>query len=200
MQQAESSKARCFHLIDKIDDQTRLSFIDEIEKSDLWFDFTKRQETLFVQAETNSIILRSHVPDTSVNNVDNDMTCDVHIARFPLIAAYLYRFAENLDTTLARAMAVRLKPWGEVYRHIDLGHYYEKRDRFHIVLTSPNGSDMTCERQARTFREGEVWWFHNGRTHQSFNYSNEWRTHIIFDVETNDFKKQSATIPKIPKV
>ncbi|MEO0968094.1 MAG: aspartyl/asparaginyl beta-hydroxylase domain-containing protein [Cyanobacteria bacterium J06639_18] len=31
-------------------------------------------------------------------------------------------------------------------------------------------------------QEGELWWFDNKQPHESFNASEQWRIHLIFDV------------------
>jgi hypothetical protein len=83
-------------------------------------------------------------------------------------------------------MVVRLKPWGEVYRHYDAGSYYW-RDRFHLVLQS-TGSDMTSGDEACVYYPGDLFWFQNQVPHQAFNHSPHWRIHVIWDVETDRYK------------
>ncbi|WP_017314351.1 aspartyl/asparaginyl beta-hydroxylase domain-containing protein [Mastigocladopsis repens] len=67
-------------------------------------------------------------------------------------------------------------------KYIDNGEYYKLRDRYHLVLQSQSGSWMKCGNKETLMHEGELWWFDNKQPHEAFNPSEEWRTHIIFDV------------------
>jgi aspartyl/asparaginyl beta-hydroxylase (cupin superfamily) len=94
----------------------------------------------------------------------------------------LEQFAVERNATLQRALLVRLQPHGTVYPHIDRGEYYAIRDRYHLPITSPGGSWLCSGGEEIAMREGELWWFDNKATHHSRNDSDEWRTHVIFDL------------------
>src|SRR6185312_11770638 len=96
---------------------------------------------------------------------------------------FLRQFADEHKAKLARATLVRLKPGGKVYEHIDEGEYYKKRNRYHLVLQSPNGSVLNSGGENVTMRNGELWWFDNKKMHSALNYGDDWRIHIIFDMQ-----------------
>jgi hypothetical protein len=91
-------------------------------------------------------------------------------------------------------MIVRLKPFGQVYKHYDFGKYYDMRDRFHLVLQSKTGSLLTSGDEAQILKTGELWWFNNSLEHQAFNDSDEWRIHVIFDINSNLNKITSKNV------
>jgi hypothetical protein len=104
-------------------------------------------------------------------------------ARFKAITQFLKDFAKTRDAKLARATIVRLKPGGRVYEHIDIGDYYPQRDRYHLVLQSKNGSVLTAGDEQVMMQTGEIWWFDNKKKHSAHNPSDDWRIHVIFDLE-----------------
>ncbi len=98
------------------------------------------------------------------------------------MSGFLKKFAAERGGKLGRAMIVRLAPNGQVYEHLDEGHYYEKRDRYHFVLQSPGGSILNSGGESVTMRQGELWWFDNGKMHSASNPAGDWRIHLIFDL------------------
>jgi hypothetical protein len=108
---------------------------------------------------------------------------------FPKIMKWLRDFAiKEGGGTLARAMIIRLKPKEQVYKHHDMGLYYFLRDRYHLVLRS-QGSRIKVDGHESIWHAGEVHWFNNKMDHESFNDSDEYRTHVIFDVLPDTMKK-----------
>ncbi len=166
-------------------------FLREINNNtDLWLQDTSRQNKIKVQRETNTIYLRSALKPfppgiTSSNDVHESRTTKA-AEKFPQVFNWLKSFAESIDGELARATIVRLKPHGRVYRHIDLGSYYQLRDRYHLVLQSPAGSLLGAGEEWIAMQEGELWWFDNKQPHEAINQSDDWRIHLIFDILPRD--------------
>lgn len=153
--------------------------------ANLWLADTGRQERIAVQRETNAIFLRVADLRRSGGRDSRDVQeCRTasEAARFPRVMRFLQEFARTRRAELQRAMIVRLKPHGRVYPHIDTGAYYRRRDRYHLVLVSSIGSEMTSGTERIVAREGELWWFNNKLPHTSANHSPHWRTHVIFDL------------------
>ncbi|MGF1496050.1 MAG: aspartyl/asparaginyl beta-hydroxylase domain-containing protein [Elainellaceae cyanobacterium] len=162
--------------------------LDELEaNAHYWLHDTSRQDKIKVQRETNSIYLRSAAkpfpPGVTTSN-------DVHESRptsvakhFPVILGWAENFAASLEGELGRVTVVRLAPRGRVYRHIDQGEYYRVRDRYHLVLKSQSGSILGAGDEWVRMQAGELWWFNNKEPHEAFNESNDWRIHLIFDVD-----------------
>jgi hypothetical protein len=160
-------------------------FVAEIDQhSDLWLAETGRQERLKVQQETQAIALRvGSVPSGSRFALEDSQQVDdtQYASAFPLLMRFVNNFADDIGGALGRAYIVRLRPHGRVYRHVDWGQYYARRDRYHAVLVSEN-SEMNCGDETIVMRPGELWYFDNKTPHQSHNPSDKWRINLIFDV------------------
>ena len=154
-------------------------------QADKWNANTKRQETTRVQRETMSIPLRVSVRP----HPKGVKSIDVHPHQFSELAEYFPRvvdfaqsFAREQNGVLGKLAIVQLNPHSKVYSHIDEGEYYLIRDRYHLVIQSPYGSEMFCGGEEVTFREGELWWFDNKAPHEAYNRFDVGRVHLIFDV------------------
>jgi hypothetical protein len=159
-------------------------------KSEYWLLNTFRQDNISFMAETEAIILRKPIFNSKIEISENALiTCDAEIHRFPKMSNFMYTIAKMMNTKLCRALIARIKPYGQVYSHYDGGLYYKTRDRFHLVLDCDIGNSMTCGDETVDMHKGELWWFNNSLMHESFNKSDIWRIHLIFDLESNDFKK-----------
>ncbi len=160
--------------------------LEEIDgQPQLWDADTRRQANIQVQRETSSIPLRGAVkpiPDGVNLNNWHPSRRTPYADCCPRIHAWVEQFANELGGDLSRVSVVRLNPHGRVYPHIDEGDYYKVRDRYHLVLRSPGGSEMNSGGEEVVFRDGELWWFNNKAVHDAFNPSAEGRIHVIFDV------------------
>jgi outer membrane protein assembly factor BamB/orotate phosphoribosyltransferase len=152
-------------------------------QEDAWLLNTSRQDKIRVQRDTNTIFISGPVsrPDLNVN--ENQESTFTSVSKlFPKAVAFMTDFAKEMNSNLARATIVRLKPKSKVARHIDVGSYYLIRDRFHLVLYSSAGSVLMSGGEQVLMQEGELWWFDNKQYHEAFNESDEWRIHYIFDL------------------
>lgn len=159
-----------------------------LAQPDMWLVNTKRQDTLAVQRETESIFLRSakRSPDSVVPLEDTHESQLTQQARtYPATMQWLENFARLRNATLSRVLLAKLKPKSQVYRHYDRGEYYKVRDRYHLVIASPSGSPMICGEEEAVMQPGELWWFDNKQPHESFNHSDQERIHLIFDLLPN---------------
>ena len=153
---------------------------------ELWQANTSRQRKVQCQRHTENIFLRiakKPLPPGAKN------ANDVHESRLARTAAKLPRalgFCESVSRSvsgkLGRAMLVSLLPGCRVYPHIDTGAYYRIRDRYHLVLSSEQGSPLTAGDETVVMREGELWAFDNKVRHWAENPSSTRRIHLIFDV------------------
>ncbi|HEY6341258.1 MAG TPA: PQQ-binding-like beta-propeller repeat protein [Bryobacteraceae bacterium] len=149
----------------------------------VWLVDTARQDRIRVQRDTNTIFIRAaaHRPDLHIN--ENQETGLTSVSKlFPRALAFMTEFAQEMNCHLSRATIVRLKPKSQVFRHIDEGSYYFLRDRFHLVLRSSTGSVLMSGGETARMKEGELWWFDNKQYHESYNESDDWRIHYIFDL------------------
>ena len=167
-----------------------------------WLIDTGRQDKIRVQRDTNTIFLRTalHRPDLNTN--ENQESRLTSLARdFPRALAFMTEFAQVVNCHLSRATIVRLKPKSQVFRHIDEGSYYFLRDRFHLVLQSSTGSVLMSGGEKVRMREGELWWFDNKQYHESYNESEDWRVHYIFDLLPADYSDLAVNpifLPPVP--
>ena len=158
--------------------------LEEIRSQEhAWQIDTGRQDRIRVQRDTNTIFLSSAVPRPDLNLNENQECRLTSVAKlFPRALTFMTEFAQQMDCQLSRATIVRLKPKSQVFRHIDEGSYYFLRDRFHLVLQSRAGSVLMSGGEEVRMQEGELWWFDNKQYHESYNESDEWRIHYIFDL------------------
>jgi outer membrane protein assembly factor BamB/orotate phosphoribosyltransferase len=158
--------------------------LEEVSSQEqVWLADTGRQDRIRVQRDTNTIFLRAavHRPDLHIN--ENQETRLTSMSKsFPRALAFMTEFAQEMNCHLSRATIVRLKPKSQVFRHIDEGSYYFLRDRFHLVLRSSTGSVLMSGGETVRMKEGELWWFDNKQYHESYNESDDWRIHYIFDL------------------
>ena len=171
-----------------------------LSQPDLWGLNTNRQQQIAVQRETESVFLRSakrsENSSASINDVHESEKTRL-AARFPATMRWVETFARQQGCELGRVLLAKLGPRGQVYRHIDHGEYYKVHDRYHLVLLSTRGSQMTCDDEVRIMREGELWWFDNKQAHESHNPSDEDRIHLIFDLSARAnvyFKSQTQDV------
>lgn len=165
-----------------------------------WLIDTGRQDKIRVQRDTNTIFLRGavHRPDLPVNeNQESRLTTASKL--FPKALAFMTELAREMNCHLARATIVRLKPNSRVFRHIDAGSYYFLRDRFHLVLQSAAGSVLISGGEQVRMGEGELWWFDNKQFHESYNESDEWRIHYIFDLLAADYTELAVNPVLLPE-
>jgi hypothetical protein len=136
-----------------------------------------------VQGETRSIELSGRAKNEVANRNNQYVRLRDASESFPRLMEWLRDFSSTVGNgTLQLARIVKLKARGRVYPHVDRGLYYLIRDRYHLVLKSRSGSRMQCEDQVSVWHPGQVWWFNNHVTHESFNDSDDERIHVIFDV------------------
>jgi hypothetical protein len=152
---------------------------------DRWLYNQTRQKTVRVQRHTRTIFLRGvkRIPGDTTDSSEIQDSVEASSARlFPEAMACLRKIALEHHAELCRALYVRLTPRSVVYPHTDGGSYYAVRDRYHLVIESHGGSILRCGGEEVTMLNGELWWFDNKTLHESENASDEWRTHLIFDL------------------
>ncbi len=164
---------------------TRAIMMELETQPNAWHEQIGRQSKVKVQRESESIPLRGLVKSKVGNGKKRDVQESRYTSlsqRFPSAVAFITSTAKERGTTPGRAKLVRLRPGCKVYPHIDRGAYYEKHDRFHLVIKSEDGSYLRTEEEEIRMKEGELWWFDNKRIHEAYNDSAGDRIHLIFDL------------------
>jgi len=158
--------------------------LSEIEgQEDAWLADTSRQNRNFVQRDTNTIFLRVAAKRRDIELRENQETRPTIVWQcFPRAAVFMASVAREFGARLERATIVRLKPHSVVSPHVDTGSYYFLRDRFHLVLSSPQGSVLASGDEQVRMWPGELWWFDNKQHHWAENEGDGWRIHYIFDL------------------
>jgi hypothetical protein len=175
-----SSKCK---LLERVDPKP---FLDEIVEEHYGIN-TLRQVYVTEQKHTESIFLRdtpSLHPNLLMRNTHDNRNTPLH-KEYPRIMSYLREFAvdpKRGNGYLSRVIIARLKPRSDIEEHVDVGAYHMVRKRYHVVLKSVNGSEMGIDGEKFLWKEGEVYWFNNNVPHSVRNNSDEWRTHVIFDL------------------
>jgi len=88
--------------------------------------------------------------------------------------------------TVGNVLCVALEPGGEVLPHADTGAYPEHFERFHIVVTSPEGNWFKVADEYTQPQPGDVFFFNHRLTHSVGNPGDTPRVHIIVDVTLKD--------------
>ena len=147
-------------LCETLDDLALLQ--DELRANEnCWLLDTSRQDKIACQRDTQTIFLRvaATAQAPGIPNASIHASRDSKVSsRFPRTMAWLGNFSTQLEGELGRAMLVRLRPRGQIYRHIDRGDYYHVRHRFHVMLNSPEGCWLECgdERWATAHRANHL--------------------------------------------
>ena len=160
--------------------------LDEIYRQhSTWNLMTGRQARARVQADTQSIPLRG----LRRSKIMGRRRRDVHESRptslstrFPATVSALDELASCLNGTLGRAKLALLPPGMQVQPHSDRGEYYRIRDRYHLVLRSDGGSELSAGDEKAHMQSAELWWFDNKAIHSARNDSKTARIHMIFDL------------------
>ncbi len=153
-----------------------------------WFLNMSRQLQVVLHSKTNAIILR-HLPENKGETyiqVDglHESVRTAEADQFLSIVDAVEYFAQKENAGLGRVAIVRLRPHGMVYRHYDSEKHLIGRERYHWVIDCGPGNIMEVGTDKVEAKPGELWFFENHVMHQSFNKSNQWRTHVIFDMKS----------------
>jgi len=92
------------------------------------------------------------------------------------IVGFLKRNFKKFD----RCGFLSLPVGGIVGQHIDIGSYYQTRDRYHLAI---QGSyEYTVGGETQLIQAGDLIWFNNKLMHGTQNVGNEVRITFVFDV------------------
>jgi aspartyl/asparaginyl beta-hydroxylase (cupin superfamily) len=159
---------------------------DELRANeDCWLLDTSRQDKIACQRDTQTILLRvaASAQAPGIPNASIHASRDSKVSsRFPRTMAWLAHFSTQLEGELGRAMLVRLRPRGQIDRHIDRGDYYQVRHRFHVMLNAPDGCWLECGDERWEPRTGQILWFDNKCPYEEGNPSSEWSVRLIVDI------------------
>jgi quercetin dioxygenase-like cupin family protein len=94
-------------------------------------------------------------------------------------SSFLGWFKDTHSAQIARVKYVKIPSKSSIVKHIDGGPYYQKHNRFHLVLQGEY--QYTVNGEMREYKEGELWWFNNKELHGTYVHGNEDRVVMLFD-------------------
>lgn len=81
----------------------------------------------------------------------------------------------------ARALVIKLRALGKIVEHVDQGRYFDRTDRFHLVIQTNPGATLTSGGETAHLAEGEVWYFNDHVKHSGENKGFSPRIHLVVD-------------------
>ena len=97
-------------------------------------------------------------------------------SRHTEIVGFLKRNFKTFD----RCGFLSLPVGGEVGQHIDIGEYYQTRDRYHLAIQG--AYDYTVGGETVRVEAGDLIWFDNKQSHGTKNVGDVVRITFVFDV------------------
>lgn len=156
---------------------------EELDRSNLWVDMDMQQNRQKTRASTLRIQLRTNQQIEGKHYHDIHETRDLAAwAQLPHTRSFVERFAGQADGEIGRVRVAKLRAGAEIVPHIDIGEYCAIRDRYHVVVYSPKGTQFVAGDERVIMKENEMWWFDNKKIHHVKNLGNTPRTHIVFDI------------------
>lgn len=108
---------------------------------------------------------------------DSDMsTTTPAYSRHTEVVGFMKRNFKKFD----RCGFLSLPIGGEVGQHIDIGSYYQTRDRYHLAIQGTY--DYTVGGETVTVNPGDLIWFNNKLSHGTKNVGDCVRITFVFDV------------------
>jgi mannose-6-phosphate isomerase-like protein (cupin superfamily) len=92
----------------------------------------------------------------------------------------IVRFLKRNFKKYDRCGFLSLPIGGEVGQHIDIGSYYQTRDRYHLAIQGTY--DYTVGGETVTVNPGDLIWFNNKLSHGTKNVGDVIRITFVFDV------------------
>lgn len=158
-----------------------------------WAADTRRQNKIPALKESEAIVLREVKRNGPRGAYHQETYATPMLAKFPRLFELLCQFAASQKATLTKITIARLLPQSHIFPHIDPGGFFDRRDRFHLVLAAEEGNCLRSGGETVSMKPGELWWFDNKKLHSASNFSDRPRVHVIFDLLP--WKKQVPARP-----
>lgn len=129
-----------------------------------------------VQAGVLQLIMGAvETSDQYVGDSEMSIPTDAYYRHTEIIA-----FLKRNFKTFARCGYLSLPIGGEVGKHIDIGSYYQTRDRYHLAIQGTY--DYTVGDETVRVEPGTLLWFNNKLEHGAKNVGDCVRITFVFDV------------------
>ena len=121
----------------------------------------------------------TNVNDTSMTSTYTGVMPTKVFKKYKVASSFLGWFKETHNAKIARVNYVKLPSQSSIAVHIDGGLYFQKHDRFHLILQGEY--QYTVNGEMQEYKEGELWWFNNQELHETYNHGSKDRITMIFD-------------------
>jgi hypothetical protein len=133
-------------------------------------------------SDTETIYLRMPSVITRDTIFEGLEVVDYPAMEIPAFAKAIQDLGRMVYGGIARAMIVRLRPWGFISPHVDEGGYSLATGRCHWVIETNPDCSCRIENELVHMEDSEVWWFDKHARHCCGNEGETPRVHLIFDV------------------
>ena len=159
----------------------------EIENNPNCWNFDTSRKNIYVQRNTDTIPIRAGKLKMGQRLWDSHESYDTVLKPyFPKTNAFIDYFIKLYGGECGRVAIVRLHQGKDVSKHIDVGDYYRKRDRFHLVIDGMY--EYEVEGEKNVFSSGELFWFDSQKKHMARNLGLKERIVVIFDVKDSQWR------------
>lgn len=163
--------SEAIRFLNPIPSDLRLKLLEEIQaQPEVWGEadgWAKEHYPYFAKQKTCIPLIAGKEPP-----YENTPFC----SKFPT----LYLYMTQTYGTLTRINIQKVLINGRYPKHVDLGAYFEDKDRHSLCLQGAYW--FTVGKVGKKVQEGDVVWFDNKQPHEAVNISNKERIAIIFDV------------------
>jgi len=169
---------------------------EELHSSDLWLDMDARPNRPKTYANTDRIQLRTNQIVAGKSYHDIHETRD--LSAWHALGAtrqFVLDFLAEVGGELGHVRVTSLRGGHEIPAHVDIGEYCAIRDRYHLVVTAPQGTLFNAGDESIVMRENELWWFDNKQMHAVKNLGDAARIHVVFDILHHQAAAGDATYP-----
>lgn len=156
---------------------------DELRGSDQWVDEDTLPNRPMTHAGTSRIQLRTNQKIAGRHYRETHETRDLPAWKtLARTRRFVTDFAREVGGEIGHVRVASLRVGGEIAPHIDIGEYCAIRDRYHLVIDAPLGTEFVAGNEAVVMKEGELWWFDNKKKHCVRNIGDVPRIHLVFDL------------------
>ena len=162
-------------------------FLEELAgREHLWMGYTQRQSALYYHSLTQTILLR-HVSRSNSHEIPVciDGPHESTRSEFSVFLRNSLQFAENFaeqnQLGLGRVALIQLAPHSIAYRHCDTELHLQNRKRYHLVIKAEPTNILCSGDETVPITSGQLFEYDNIASHKSYNDSDAWRIHLVFD-------------------
>jgi len=160
------------------------NLLNAIDDED-WYAGDYRQ-TVGNMSDTNSIPIY-HTPLCASGRCDMEPIRNIRKEKmydkfFPFVEPILNVLRHHYEFRQYSCFMARLRPGGVIGEHIDRGSFLELCHRVHVPLKSNEDVRYVIDDQTYYWEPGNIYEFDNTRMHGVYNFSNDYRIHLVVNL------------------